>query len=85
MKINSNLFFQIKKLFEVKVNESALVNVNKDRCSLKVNTLWCKLIYAIVKVSKNCECSVSVVTIWKSAYWGPVWKLLYGPAKNPFI
>ena len=26
--------------------------------------------------SKKCEyCSVSV-TIWKSAYWGPVWKLL---------
>ena len=48
----------------------------------QINTLRCnKLIYTIVK-SKNCECSVSI-TIWKSAYWGPDWKLLYGQAKDP--
>ncbi len=34
----------------VKGKESALVKINKDRCSLKINTLRCKLIYTIVKV-----------------------------------
>ena len=63
-------------MLKVKLKESALVNVNKNRCSsLQINTLRCKLIYTIVKVRNVSECSVSV-TIWKSAYWGPVWKLL---------
>ena len=58
-------------MLKYKLKESALVNVNKNRCSLKINTLRCKLMYTIVKV-RIVKCSVSV-TIWKSAYWGPVW------------
>ena len=42
-------------MLKIKLKESALVNVNKSRCSLKINTFRCKL----------------SVTIWKSAYWGP--------------
>ena len=38
------------QLLKVKVKGSALVNVNKNRCSLQINTLRCKLIYTIVKV-----------------------------------
>jgi hypothetical protein len=39
------------ELLKVKLKESALVNVNnKNRCSLQINTLRCKLIYTIVKV-----------------------------------
>jgi len=37
-------------MLKVKLKESALVNVNKNRCSLQINTLRCKLIYTIVKV-----------------------------------
>ena len=61
-------------MLKYKLKESALVNVKRNRCSLKINTLRGKLIYTIVKV-RNCECSIRV-TIWKSAYWGPIWKLL---------
>ncbi len=37
-------------MLKVKLKESALFNVNKNRCSLKINTLRGKLIYIIVKV-----------------------------------
>ena len=37
-------------MLKVKLKESALVNVNKNRCSLQINTLRGKLIYTIVKV-----------------------------------
>ena len=37
-------------MLKVKLKESGLVNVNKNRCSLQINTLRCKLIYTIVKV-----------------------------------
>ena len=48
-------------MLKYKLKESALVNVNKNRCSLQINTLRGKLIYTIVKV-RNCECSVSVTS-----------------------
>jgi hypothetical protein len=48
-------------MLKYKLEESALVNVNENRCSLQINTLRCKLIYTIVKV-RNCECSVSVTS-----------------------
>ncbi len=35
---------------KLKLKESALVNVNKNRRSLQIDTLRCKLIYTIVKV-----------------------------------
>ena len=47
-------------MLKVKLKESALVNVNKNRCSLKINTLRCKLIYTFVKVRIVNKCSVSV-------------------------
>jgi hypothetical protein len=37
-------------MLKYKLKESALVNVNKNRCSLQINTLRGKLIYTIVKV-----------------------------------
>ncbi len=57
-------------MLKVKLKESALVNVNKNRCSLQINTLGCKLIYTIIVKVRI----VNAVTIWKSAYWGPVCK-----------
>ena len=41
-------------MVKYKLKESALVNVNKNRCSLQNNnTLRCKLIYTIVKKVGN--------------------------------
>ena len=43
--------FMLKVKVKVKVKVSALVNVDKNRCSLQINTLRCKLLYnTIVKV-----------------------------------
>ena len=47
--LSKNIFAYFKHMLKVKLEESALVNV-KNRCSLKINTLRCKLIYTIVKV-----------------------------------
>jgi hypothetical protein len=50
-------------MLKVKLKESALVNVNKNRCSLQINTLrCCKLIYTIVKVRNVNAVSVSVTS-----------------------
>ena len=47
-------------MLKYKLKESALVNVNKNRCSLQNNnTLRCKLIYTIVKVR-----IVNAVSAW---------------------
>jgi hypothetical protein len=48
-------------MLKVKLKESALVNVNKNRYSLEINTLrCCKLIYTIVKVRNVNAVSVNV-------------------------
>ena len=80
------LMMMLKVKVKIKVKVFAfLVNVNKNiQMFSQINTLRWKLIYIHYCQSKNCECSVSM-TIWKSAYWGPVWTLLCGPAKDPFI
>ncbi len=50
--LGSNVYTNecVNVLLKVKLEESALVNVNKNRCPLQINTLRCKLIYTIVKV-----------------------------------
>ena len=69
-------------MLKVKLKESALVNVNKNRCSLQINTLRCKLIYTIVKV-RNVN-AVSALLL-ESGLLGTGLELLCGPAKDPFI
>ncbi len=50
----------LKVKVKVKVKESALVNVDKNRCSLQINTLRCKLLYTIVNKVRN----VNAVSAW---------------------
>ena len=68
-------------MLKVKLKESALVNVNKNRCSsLQINTLRCKLIYTIVKVRNECQRNYLEIGLL-----GTGQEIIGGPAKDPFI